>query len=92
MLRTTMTVDGKRYLLAQGQDVDAVERTATAAVHQGGDIVHVTVSGNSRLDVLVSPGVPLTFETEDVDDETRDDGDLHAPFEVDALDGDLYDH
>ncbi|GAB2980995.1 hypothetical protein GCM10027282_19660 [Frigoribacterium salinisoli] len=85
-----MTVDGKPYLLAQGQDLDAVERTATEAVHHGGDLVHVIVHDGSRLDVLVSPGVPLTFETEDVDEQTRDDH-LHAPFEVDVLDGDLYD-
>jgi len=43
--------------------------------------VRVTLYGNRQLAILVSPGVPITFEMEEVPDEDRDDGDLRNPFE-----------
>jgi hypothetical protein len=81
MKRITMTVSDTQYPLAQGQDVRVIEDAALVAVRAGGDIVKVTLYGNRELAILVSPGVPITFEVADVADEPRDDGDLGSPFE-----------
>lgn len=85
MERTTMQVDGRSHLLAQGQDLEKIKSDAVEAVRAGGDMVHVTVVGNHVLDVLVSQGVLVTFETESVPDDARDDGDLAAPFDYVSL-------
>jgi len=42
------------------------------------------------VDVLVTPGVPITFESETVDFDPRDNGDPATPFEMDdTSDADL---
>jgi hypothetical protein len=84
MRRVTMQIDRKTYALAQGQDTDAIEQKVVEAARDGADMVTVTLVGNRELDILVSPGVPITFESEDVAEDDRDDGDLAAPF--DSLD------
>ncbi|PYY39602.1 hypothetical protein [Curtobacterium sp. MCPF17_046] len=85
-----MTVDGTSHALAQGQDLHALEAAVVAADRAGADVVTVTLYGNRALDVVVTPGVAITFEVEDVPDEDRDDGDLDNPFDVpdfEAFDG-----
>ncbi|MCS5714919.1 hypothetical protein NVV95_10180 [Herbiconiux sp. CPCC 205716] len=81
MERITITVSDTPHPLAQGQEVQAIQDAALRAVREGGDIVTVTLYGNRELAILVSPGVPITFEVADVPDERRDDGDLDSPFE-----------
>jgi hypothetical protein len=81
MQRITITVSDTPHALAQGQSIDDIERRALEAVRAGGDIVRVTLYGNRELAVLVSPGVPITFEVQDVPEELRDDGDLDSPFD-----------
>jgi hypothetical protein len=76
-----MTVNGQAYPLAQGQVLDDVYAAVVSAVQAGGNIVDVTVYGNRTVGVMASPGVPITFETTEVADEDRDDGDLDHPFE-----------
>ncbi|PZE86984.1 hypothetical protein [Curtobacterium sp. MCBD17_032] len=77
-----MTVDGTAHPLAQGQDLHTLEAAVVAADRAGADLVTVTLYGNRSLDVVVTPGVPITFEVEDVPDDDRDDGDLDNPFDV----------
>jgi hypothetical protein len=81
MQRITITVSDTPHPLAQGQAIDVIEAAALAAVRSGGDVVRVTLYGNRQLAILVSPGVPITFEVADVPEEPRDDGDLENPFE-----------
>ena len=76
-----ITVSDTPHPLAQDQDIELIEGAALAAVRGGGGIVRVTLYGNRQLAILVSPGVPITFEMEEVPDEDRDDGDLRNPFE-----------
>jgi hypothetical protein len=85
MERTTMQVDGRSHLLAQGQDLQEIKRGTVEAIRAGGDLVQVTVVGNRVLDILVSQGVSVTFETLSVPDDPRDDGDLAAPFDFTDL-------
>jgi hypothetical protein len=80
MKRTTLTIGGIPYLLAQGQSVDSIKDAVVQAARTGADLVTVTVVGNRELDILVTPGVAITFESEDVPADHRDTGDLEAPF------------
>ena len=90
MDRVTMSVNGAHYMLAQGQDPDRIKDEVTAAARDGAEFVTVSVFGNRSVDVLVTPGVPITFESEAVDFDPRDDGDPATPFETDdASDVDL---
>jgi hypothetical protein len=90
MQRITMSIDGTSYVLAQGQQVSEIEAAVVDAARDGADVVSVVLYGNRALDVVVTPGVPITFESEEVPSETRDDGDLIAPFEVPDLHYDLH--
>jgi hypothetical protein len=90
--RVTMNVDGTSYPLAQGQEIDTIEAAVVQAARDGADLVTVTLYGNRALDIVVTPGVPITFETEEVPDEARDDGDLSVPFDVPEFDYDLGHH
>jgi hypothetical protein len=87
-----MRVDGKPYLLAQGQDVEEVKNAIVQATRSGGDFVTVTEFGNRSLDVLVTVGVPVTLESETVAFDPQDDGDLEAPFVVSNFDDVFFDH
>lgn len=89
MKRVTMNVDGTSYALAQGQDTAAIKEEVVRAARDGAGLVTVTLYGNRALDVVVTPGVPITFETEEVRAEIRNDGDLHTPFEAPRFDYDL---
>ncbi|MCS5718749.1 hypothetical protein N1027_11455 [Herbiconiux sp. CPCC 205763] len=84
MQRITITVSDTPHPLAQDQNIDRIEAAALEAVRGGGDIVKVTLYGNRELAILVSPGVPITFEVAEVPEESRDDGDLDNPFEPDS--------
>lgn len=92
MQRITMNVDGTTYPLAQGQEVADIEAAVVGAARNGADVVNVTLYGNRTLDVVVTPGVPITFETEDVPEDSRDDGDLDDPFDVPDLEYDTDPH
>jgi hypothetical protein len=81
MQRTTLIINDKSYPLAQGQDTDTIEAASVEAVHGGGGIITVTAYGNREVSILVSAGVPLVFESEEVPDESRDDGNLDFPFD-----------
>jgi hypothetical protein len=81
MQRTTLIVNDTSYPLAQGQEVDAIEAAAVEALHQGGGLITVTTYGNREVSILVSAGVPLVFESEEVAYESRDDGNLGSPFD-----------
>jgi hypothetical protein len=91
MQRITITVSDTPHALAQDQSIDEIERRALEAVRNGGDIVKVTLYGNRELAILISPGVPITFEVAEVAEEPRDDGDLDSPFEPYSTYGDALD-
>jgi hypothetical protein len=64
MQRVTINVNGASYPLAQNQDLDRSD--IVAGVRSGGDFVKVIVYGNRELAILVSPGLSLTFDTQEV--------------------------
>jgi hypothetical protein len=86
MRRIIMRINSLEYLLAQDQDVDAIKQHILAALRDGAGIITTTLVGNRALDILISPGVAITFQTEEVPEDDRDDGDLTSPFEAPGYD------
>jgi hypothetical protein len=86
MRRTTMQVNGRDYLLAQDQDVDALKQSVLDALRDGGGMITTTLVGNRELDILFGTGIAITFQSKEVPDDDRDDGDLTSPFEIPEYD------
>jgi hypothetical protein len=80
MLRTSVTVDGQMYRLAQGQDVDAIKTAAVEAARAGAGLVDFIVVGNRAVSVLVTPAIRVLFERTEVERDDRDTGDTHFPY------------
>lgn len=72
MRRTTLSIDGRRFLLAVSLDTKALEQRLVEAVRNRGDMVSFTVAGEREVCVLVSPGVAVILEHEDVPIEDPD--------------------
>lgn len=87
-IRTTATIcrgsrterHRKEKTRAGWQGRPATNGAVVEAARTGADLVTVTVVGNRELDILVTPGVVITFAPEDVPVDDRDTGDLEAPF------------
>lgn len=72
MRRTTLSIDGRRFLLAVALDTEELEKHLVAAVRNRGEMVSFTVVGDREVCVLVSPGVAVILEHEDVPLEDTD--------------------
>jgi hypothetical protein len=84
MQRTTLTIDGHSYVLAQGTDLGKLKASAEDAVLAGGRFVDLTVVGNVAVSVLVSPGVAIFLTTRSVPVDNRDTGEVADPYAKDA--------
>ena len=84
MLRTAITVNQTRFYLAQGEDPAALRTAMIEAVRGGGAFVRFTEVGNRTVEVLVSPGVSIIFEQDEVEADERDTGDVEYPFTAPA--------
>ncbi|GGE95674.1 hypothetical protein [Mycetocola zhadangensis] len=83
MRRTTLTIEGHSYVLAQGTETATLKASAEEAVVAGGKFVDLTVVGNIAVSVLVSPGVAIVITTQEVPDDPRDTGHLSEPYSDD---------
>lgn len=70
--RTSLTIDGRRFLLSVSLDTEALEKRLVEAVRNRGDMVSFTVAGEHEVCVLVSPGVAVILEHEEVPYEDPD--------------------
>jgi hypothetical protein len=86
MRRTTMHINGRDYLLAQDQNVDVLKPSVLDALRDGGGSITTTLVGNRELDILLGTGIAITFQSEEVPDDDRDDGDLTSPIEIPEYD------
>lgn len=87
MTRDTVRIAGERFVLAQGHDIEQVKQATVQAVRDGGALVDLVVLGNVRASVLVSPGLPVVFTSEELapeEQDERDTGDLAAPYDLSA--------
>ncbi|HEY8589134.1 MAG TPA: hypothetical protein VIL55_06255 [Naasia sp.] len=85
MLRTRVRVHDTTFYLAQGRDPEELKANIVEAAKAGAGFVSFVELGNRTVSVLVTPGVTIVFEQEEVEPDARDDGDLRFPF--DAPDG-----
>lgn len=79
MVRTEVTVNGRAFLLAQGQDVQDLRRRIEEA-GRNARFVDFTVVGNRLVSLLVSRGAQVMFTDETVEYDARDTGDLLDPY------------
>jgi hypothetical protein len=83
MQRTTLTIGGRDYLLAQGVNVDELTQTATNAIKDGGGVLLFAAAGDRSVSIIISPGVPVTLETLEVETAEPSADDLTFPFGID---------
>jgi hypothetical protein len=81
MLRTTLTIGGQSYVLAQNSNLNELKSSLEIAVSSGGKFVDVTVLGNVAVSILATPGVPVLLTTEQVAYDPRDTGEVAEPFD-----------
>ncbi|MDT0117042.1 hypothetical protein Q9R20_08550 [Microbacterium sp. PRF11] len=80
MVRTQIAIDDSSFFLAQGQDVDELQRRIEAASEAGGRFVSFVVLGNRRVTALFTPHSRVIFSVETVQNDPRDTGDAADPF------------
>lgn len=77
MIVNRLTVDGKDYFLPD--PVDELRRRILEAVKSGGDYVNIPgLRGGPGLDILFSPGMPVTWVTMDIPDASASSEPEHA--------------
>lgn len=84
MIVNRLTVDGKDYFLPD--PVDDLRRRILEAVKSGGDYVNIPgLRGGTGLDILFSPGMPVTWVKMEIPDSppAEDPHNLNVP----GLDG-----
>lgn len=82
MLRTRIRVRDTTFYLAQGHDPEELKAAIVEAAKAGAGFVRFVEVGNRSVSVLITAGVPVVIEEEEVAADARDDGDLRYPFEV----------
>lgn len=80
MVRTHVAVNDVGFLLAQGQDLDALKDRIQEAAHDGAKFVDMMIVGNRFVSVLVTMGTHIVISVSTVEFDERDNGDDNAPF------------
>ncbi|MFS0912055.1 hypothetical protein AB3M89_09710 [Microbacterium sp. 179-I 3D2 NHS] len=80
MVRTRVAVDDVGFLLAQGQDIDAIKQEIESAMRTGPRFVDLIVVGNRSVSILISAQMHIVITVETVPFDERDTGDDTAPF------------
>ncbi len=80
IVRTQIAIDDSSFLLAQGQDIDELQRRIEAACEAGGRFVSFVVLGDRRVTALFTPHSRVIFSMETVRDDPRDTGEAEKPF------------
>lgn len=61
--RVTVSINGERFLLAQGQDVSDLKRRAEAAVEPPRHFFDFTVAGGREVSALLTPGAHVVISS-----------------------------
>lgn len=80
MVRTEISINGRDYFLAQGQDLDALRQAIEDASHSDGQFVDFVVVGNRTVSILVTPRTEVVISVETVQFDSRDTGDSEEPY------------
>jgi hypothetical protein len=79
--RTSLSIDGRRFLLALSFDTEELEKKLVEAVRERGGMVSFTVAGDREVCVLISPGVAVILEHEDVPVDEFDPDDASVQYD-----------
>jgi hypothetical protein len=66
LVRHTVIVGSREFLLTPGEDVAEVKAAVVDAVRAGGGFVDFSVVGNRMVSVLVTAGVHVMFQSEQI--------------------------
>jgi hypothetical protein len=80
MERTEIIIDGESVFVAQDQDLDGLLGLIEAAANGPARFVDFIAVGNRRVRVLVTPRSRIIITTASVQYDSRDTGDVAAPF------------
>jgi hypothetical protein len=80
MVRTKIAVDGRTFLLAQGQDLTQLKHQIEAAASSRGTFISFAEVGNRSVSVLITAQSRVVMTEETVQYDDRDDGDFELPF------------
>lgn len=70
MRRTEMVIRDDRYVIDAATDLEVVKASVLAAVRDSGGYVTFTTPPAREVTVLITPSVPVTFESRIVPDES----------------------
>lgn len=83
-------IDGQRFFLSEDHDLTALKQQIVTAVREGADFVEFESIGRGSISVLITPTIPVRFETISRTDEQVDEWE-HNPPPIDThLDMDEY--
>ena len=84
MLRTSVRIHDVTFYLAQNQDPEELKAEIVKAAKAGAGFVSFIEVGNRVVSALVTAGVTIVLEQEEVEADFRDDGDARYPFDAPA--------
>lgn len=58
-----MTVVSRTFVLASAQEATRVKLACIRAARRGGGVVSITAADGERVEVLITPGLPVYFDT-----------------------------
>lgn len=71
--RTTVTVDGRSFILSRAADLEVFEQEVTDALRAGGGFVGVPLGGDRVIRVLVTTAIPILIESVTIVDDVVDE-------------------
>jgi hypothetical protein len=80
MVRTTLHIDERMFLLAQGQDGVELRERIVQAVRRGGEFVEFVEVGNRLVFAFVTGRERILLILESVPFDVRDTGDVDFPY------------
>jgi hypothetical protein len=83
----TARIDGQIFILSPDQDFQALKEEIVAAIRAGSDFVEFDTLGREKIFVLVTPNLPVRFETQERSEEQVEEWE-HNPPPIDVSDYD----
>ncbi|WP_210508208.1 hypothetical protein [Naasia sp. SYSU D00057] len=81
MLRTSVRIHDVTFYLAQNHDPEKLKEEIVRAAKAGAGFVSFMEVGNRVVSALITAGVTVVMEQEQVEADIRDDGDARYPFD-----------
>ncbi|HEV7743282.1 MAG TPA: hypothetical protein VGO65_12780 [Pseudolysinimonas sp.] len=80
-MKVIRVIAGEReYYLSSETDLEALKSSALHATRGGGGLVQFVEAGGREVGIIVSAGVPISFEVSEIADDAGEPGVDLAPF------------